>query len=276
MKVMDVFWIFLILALLQPILRHQLLRSSRQRLINRIEHERGSRLIALIHRQETMSLLGFPIMRYVDMNDAEQVIRAVRLTDPKRPIDLVLHTPGGLMMAALQIARAIDEHPARVTVFVPHYAMSGGTLIALAADEIVMGRHAALGPVDPIVRDIPASSVIFAATQKPIERVSDETLMLAEQGRKAMAQIRAAVRELLAGKLEESKADELARQLSEGHWTHDYPLMFDELNAWGLPVSDALPESIYQLMNLFPQPVRYSESVTYRPGGREPDITPRR
>jgi len=43
-----------------------------------------------------------------------------------------------------------------VTVFVPHYAMSGGTLIALTADEIVMDPNAVLGPVDPQIGNMPA------------------------------------------------------------------------------------------------------------------------
>ena len=34
-------------------------------------------------------------------------------------------TPGGLVLAATQIARAIQGHKGKVTVFVPHYAMSG-------------------------------------------------------------------------------------------------------------------------------------------------------
>ena len=102
-----------------------------------------------------MSLLGFPIVRYIDINDSEQVLRAIHMTDPDVPIDLILHTPGGLVLAALQIARAIDRHKAKVTVFVPHYAMSGGTLIALAADEIVMCEHAVLGPVDPQLGRVP-------------------------------------------------------------------------------------------------------------------------
>ena len=96
-----------------------------------------------------MSFLGFPIVRYIDVNDAEEVLRAIRLTDAAVPIDIVLHTPGGLVLAALQIARAIHKHQGKVTAFVPHYAMSGGTLIALGATEIVMSDYAVLGPVDP-------------------------------------------------------------------------------------------------------------------------------
>ena len=82
--------------------------------------------------------------------------------------DLVLHTPGGLVLASYQIAHAVRIHRGKVTVFVPHYAMSGGTLIALAADEIVMEEHAMLGPVDPQLGEYPASSLVKLAEAKPI------------------------------------------------------------------------------------------------------------
>src|SRR5256886_7886762 len=132
---MDIFWLFFMLSALQPIIKQKLLEASRKRLIALIERERKSRVVLLVHRQETMSLLGFPLFRYIDINDSEDVIRAIHLTDPEIPLDLVLHTPGGLVLAATQIARAIFKHKGKVTVFVPHYAMSGGTLLALAADR---------------------------------------------------------------------------------------------------------------------------------------------
>jgi len=97
-----------------------------------------------------MSFLGFPVYRYIDVNDSEEVMRAIQLTDPSVPLDIVLHTPGGLVLASLQIARAIHKHQGKVTAFVPHHAMSGGTLIALAADDIVMSEYAVIGPVDPV------------------------------------------------------------------------------------------------------------------------------
>src|ERR1700726_3935846 len=138
MTVGDLFWIFFMLSALQPVLRQRMLDAMRLRKIARLERDRNSRVILLVHRQETMRFLGFPLARYIDINDSEEVLRAIQMTDADVPLDLVLHTPGGLVLAALQIAKAVREHKARVTVFVPHYAMSGGTLIALAADEIVM------------------------------------------------------------------------------------------------------------------------------------------
>src|SRR5437773_5720564 len=183
-------WLFFMLSALQPVLKQRMLEASRKRLLARIETERQSRVVLLVHRQETMSLLGFPLFRYIDVNDSEEIIRAVHLTDPEMPLDLVLHTPGGLVLAATQIARAVFKHSGKVTVFVPHYAMSGGTLIALVADEIVMCEHAVLGPVDPQLGEYPAASILKAAHQKPIAEVDDKTLILADQAEKAIAQMR--------------------------------------------------------------------------------------
>src|SRR5467141_1176489 len=183
---MDIFWLFLMLSALQPVIKQRLLEASRRRLIARIERERQSRVILLVHRQETMSLLGFPVFRYIDINDSEEVLRAIHLTKPEMPLDLVLHTPGGLVVAATQIARAALRHKGRVTVFVPHYAMSGGTLIALAANDIVLCEHAVLGPVDPQLGQSPAASILKAVHQKPISEVDDQTLIMADQAEKAI------------------------------------------------------------------------------------------
>src|SRR5437016_5390771 len=110
MDIGQLFWVFFIVTTLQPVLKQRLLENSRQRLLAEIERRRKSRVILLVHRQETMSLLGFPLMRYIDINDAEEVMRACALTDPEVPLDIVLHTPGGLVLAALQIARAVHSH----------------------------------------------------------------------------------------------------------------------------------------------------------------------
>ena len=186
MGIGDLFWLFFMISALQPVIQQRLLESSRQRLIANIERKRGSRVILLVHRQETMSILGFPIARYIDINDSEDILRACELTDPEVPIDIVLHTPGGLVLAALQIAHAVHNRKGKVTVFVPHYAMSGGTLIALAADEIVMSPNAVLGPVDPQLGQYPAASLLKVLSEKPISEVDDQTLILADVGEKAI------------------------------------------------------------------------------------------
>src|ERR1700737_2591779 len=186
MSIGDIVWLFFIFSAVQPLLRQQMLEAMRARKIAQLERERKSRVILLVHRQETMRLLGFPIARYIDINDSEDVLRAIQMTDADVPLDLVLHTPGGLVLAALQIAKAVREHKARGTVFVPHYAMSGGTLIALAADEIIMCEHSVLGPIDPQLGESPAASLIKVVEQKPVARIDDQTLVWADVGRKAI------------------------------------------------------------------------------------------
>jgi ClpP class serine protease len=264
----DLFWLFIVFSSLQPLLKQRMLEASRRRLIAEIERKRGSRVILLAHRQETMSFLGFPIVRYIDINDWEEIIHVIHLTDPSVPIDLVLHTPGGLVLAATQIARAINRRKGKVTVIVPHYAMSGGTLIALAADAIIMSEHAVLGPVDPQLGQYPAASLLQAVEQKSKDRISDDTLILADQAHKAITQVQATVRELLGGKYPDSVCDILSVTLSEGKWTHDFPITYDFAKQLGLHVRSEVPMEILKLMTLYPQPVRRTPTVEYLPGRR--------
>jgi ClpP class serine protease len=259
MNFWNLIWIFFLLSSLQPVVQRQLLAMGRRRMLASISLKRDATVITLIHRQETMSFLGFPIMRHIDIDDSESVLRAIRGTRPGRTIEIILHTPGGLVLAASQIALALADHDGRVVAVVPHYAMSGGTLIALAGDEIVIDRHAALGPVDPQLGQYPAASLVEVVAM-PGEH-KDETLIMADVGRKALRQVEAVVTQLLHEHMPEPRAREVARLLSSGVWTHDYPLMAAELEQLGLPVKFGVPDEERALMNLYPQPRGRQESV---------------
>ncbi len=273
MNMGEILWLFFMLSALQPVIRQKMLEASRLRLLSRMERTRKSRVIALVHRQETMSLLGFPLMKYIDVNDSEDILRAIKLTDADVPIELIVHTPGGLVLAAGQIAHALRRRRAKVTVFVPHYAMSGGTLIALAADEIVMDPNAVLGPVDPQLGQSPAASVLKVLDQKKPEDIEDQTMILADVSRKAIAQVKRTVQDLLSERMSQEQAGTLAEKLSTGTWTHDYPITAEEGKSLGLPISTEMPEEVFQFMSLFQQPTRTRPSVEYIPvpyrqGGR--------
>jgi ClpP class serine protease len=265
MGFLDIFWMFLIISSLQPVIRQRMLDAARQRMIAKIEEERNSRVILLVHRQESMNFLGFPVVRFINIDDSEEVIRAIHLTDKQVPLDIILHTPGGLVLAALQIARAIKQHPGKVTVHVPHYAMSGGTLIAMAADEVVMAPHAVLGPVDPQLGNLPGPSLVKVVKQKPIAEVDDQTLIYADIAEKAINQLRDAIIELLDGKKSPEEARKIAEMMTEGRWTHDYPITPEAAKAIGLPINTEMPDKIYQLMSLYPQPVKRQPTVEYLP-----------
>jgi ClpP class serine protease len=256
--------LFLVL-LVVPVLSHRVLDMRRTRALGDLQKKRGARVIAMIHRQETVGVLGVPFYRFIDIEDSEAVLRAIRLTDEATPIDLVLHTPGGLVLASEQIAYALKRHPAKVTVIVPHYAMSGGTLLALAADEILMDPAAVLGPVDPQLGDMPAASLVRVVEKKPIERLDDRTLVLADVAEKAVRHMKQVVRDLLTERMGQKDADSLAEELAGGHYTHDDPITVDEARQLGLPVETGLPEEVYALMALFPQAGRRRPSVQYVP-----------
>ncbi len=262
----DLFWIFLFFASLQPWIKQRMTENGRIRLMRAFEKKRGSRLITLIHRQEAWSFLGFAFAKYINIDDSEAILRAIRMTPENMPIDLVLHTPGGLVLAAEQIAFALVKHPSPVTVFVPHYAMSGGTFIALAADKIVMDGNAVLGPVDPQLGEYPAASIVKVRNEKPVEAIDDRTLILADVAQKALDQVRYTVRRILLSKgYPEEKANWIADVLSSGYWTHDYPLTYEKAEVLGLPVDKEFPPEIHQLMELYPQPGQKKASVNYIP-----------
>ncbi len=264
--------IAVVLIAVQPFLQRRLVAGARRRALERLSRERDATVITLIHRQETISLLGVPLMRHIDIDDSESVLRAIRETPSGRAIEIVLHTPGGLVLAARQIAAALADHDGKVTAVVPPYAMSGGTMIALAADEILVDGHAALGPVDPQIGQYPAASLV-AATDRPGQH-GDEFLVLADIGRKALHQVETFAAQLLEQHMEPAQGRDGARLLASGRWTHDHPLLPAELEPLGLPIKVGVPAEERELLALYPQPRGRQSAVDYFPGRPGPPGLP--
>lgn len=252
----NLLWLLLfIFIFVQPWLSRYQLQRAREQLMRLLEKKRKSRVITLIHRQETMGIFGIPLIRFITIEDSEEVLRAIRMTPDDMPIDFIIHTPGGLALAATQIANALADHKGEVRVIVPHYAMSGGTLIALAADRIIMDPHAVLGPVDPLVGNLPAASIKRTVETKPVEKLEDQTLIFGDVAQKALKQMYEYVYNLLRKKdYPEEVAKRVAEDFTQGKWTHDYPLTYELLKSYGLRVSTDVPPEVYELMALYPQP----------------------
>jgi len=89
-------WLLLFLLIfLIPMAQRNYLQMERRRVLTRLSKNRGTQVITLIHRQEVISFLGIPLARYIDIDDSEQVLRAIRGAQKDVPIDIILHTPGG-------------------------------------------------------------------------------------------------------------------------------------------------------------------------------------
>jgi ClpP class serine protease len=270
---LSLLWLFFILASLQPAFTRQVLFAQRRRALAVISRKRKATVITLIHRQESLNLLGFPVVRYIDIDDAESVLRAIADTPDDQPIEIILHTPGGMVIAARQIASALADHPAHVTAVVPHYAMSGGTMISLACDEIVIEDHAALGPVDPQLGQYPAASLVEIS--KLPGQHDDQTLLMADVGRKAIYQTEDFTRRMLERHMTPAQARDVAHLLATGVFTHDHPLQAPELIELGLPVKVGVPVEERELMQLYPQPRGRTPAVEYVPGPqRDPSPQP--
>lgn len=262
-----IFFLFFILLFVWPAIRRRLVQARRFQAIRNLEKDRQSRLITLIHRQEALSFLGFPFFRFIDIEDSERILRAIRFTPGDTPIDLIMHTPGGLVLASEQIARALQKHKAKVTIIVPHHALSGGTLIALAADEVLIDDNAVLGPLDPQLGQLyPATSVLEVPRHKPLEKMKDETLIYLDVAAKAIKQVEDLITEILSRKkIAPQNARKIAKTLSSGEWTHDYPLTVDKLKEIGIDVTPKIPKKFYQLMELYPQAPQARPTVEYIP-----------
>jgi len=272
------FWFIILFIFLWPQYRMRALQGARLSLIRKLEKVINGRVITLIHRQERVGLFGIPFYRYIDIEDSEQVLRAIRMTPPDVPLAIVIHTPGGLVLAAAQIALALKEHEAKTIAIIPHYAMSGGTLIALAADEVWMDPHAVLGPVDPQLSDpkrgsIPAVSILKAVEERGRDKVRTDYLILADVAEKAIKQMEELVYTLTKEKLGDEKARKLAKIMVDGRWTHDYPITVDKAVELGLPIKKEIPKEVYKLMELYPQPQAIRPSVEFIPAPYRPPST---
>lgn len=237
--------------------------SERRRIIEAIENERGTKVITLIHRKEPWFKEGDP--GYITIEDTEHILRQIKATAKDKPIDVILHTPGGLALAAEMIATALHEHPAKVTVFIPFYAMSGGTLLALTADEIYMEKFSVMGPVDPQIEGVPASAYMLVLEKKKMDTIADKTIALAYIAAMAVKNMKGFVKHLLAEKMEEEKAEKVAEFLTGGYITHDTPLTIEVAKPMNLPVREGVPQKVFDLFLTCEFGVCERPSLTYVP-----------
>lgn len=221
--------------------------SSKRDLARRaIERERNSKVITLIHRVE----LHDGTEQYIKMEDSEEILDEILSTPEDEHIDIIVHCPGGLVLASEQIALALKERRGKVSAIVPFYAMSGATLVCLATDEIIMEPFGVLGPLDPQISGFPSPSLLRLVELKGAQNVGDEMVMMADVAEKSLRQMRSFIQYVLKGSLDDSKALALAGHLTGGYLTHDSPLTARELQSFGLRIALEMPDSVRNFMRL--------------------------
>ena len=214
--------------------------ARRAQIIREIEEERGTKVITLIHRKEPWGTEG-PVIE-----ESERILQQIRETPADKPIDLILHTTGASTFAAHMIAMALYFRKSKVTVIIPFYALSNGTLLALAGDEILMEKYSILGTVEPHFGGMPAAPVMSLTTRIPAEMVSDFMILLADRARMETEHTREFLRWLLKKQMNDEQAEQVTDFLVKGGVTVSTPITLDVVRAMGLKVN-AVPEKVYQL-----------------------------
>lgn len=220
--------------------------ASRRRILKKLEKKRRSRTLVIAHSN---LLFGGESFQELGQEEVEHTLARIHQTPEQTPIDLILHTPGGMMFAAEMVALALKRRPGKVTVMVPYYAMSGGTLIALSANEILMDEHSVLGPLDPQIGGWPASVLLRAVQAKGAQFTQDETIMQAFVAEMALEQMKRFVHYLLCRKQDCTWEMKVADFLVSGYQLHETPIDYETLKTLNLPVKLGVPQEVYEFFD---------------------------
>lgn len=186
--------------------------EERKALIGQIEHMRGSRLLCCL----TSDRDGVPGLIAKDF--LFRFFLHLRKMQNLEKLDVLMFTLGGDTLAAYALSRFVRQYAKFIGVLVPHLCMSGGTLFALGADEIVMTRLATLSAIDPSIQGPwnPEATVQLQPGQKtaPVgvesiagfKKVVSEEWHLDEEGTsRAFSLLAEKVNPILLGDLQRSK-----------------------------------------------------------------------
>lgn len=206
------------------------------KLLKKMSSKTNNNIIVMAHMEA--GLFGSMIMP----SDIVKIEKALRKCN-KKDVDFIIHTLGGDLFSSIKIATLIKNYEGKVRVFVPKHAMSGGTMIALGADEIYMGKDAVLGQVDPQVGSL---FKVFSTKawkeilkKKNVNKVSDDTIALSLIGKQATEEVYITLDKLLKNKIKnKDKRKKLIKFLADGDHNHGFQLDKEILKKYGLNIKD--------------------------------------
>jgi hypothetical protein len=219
-------------------------RYLRQLLISDIEAETGRELVAYFSRLD----------QAITETDADDISEVILGTTTKE-IDILLHTPGGLVDSVEKFVSVLSLLGLKYRVIIPSFAKSGGTLIALSAQTIMLGVNSELGPVDsqmttPDYRSVSAEYVSSDDTQpKILQAIAKSNVERGKKLTEKYLQVIFGVKSATPTAEDIEKSQEKIKfvldKLSSpaGYGSHGAVIDYAEAHALGLPVTWMAPES---------------------------------
>jgi len=224
-------WVFQILGLvliltIMPAYRFLKKIKTKQILKTWVKNNKRS-LIAIIHKERS----GFfsASSGYIDNKTLMRVAEAMEDIGDE-PFDLLLHTGGGDVFASIRISELLRNHNGEIRAIIPHYSMSGGSLLALSCDKILMQKNACLGPIDAQVGDFWSGVRSSRAWAKIVDLKGTESNDSSIGNSFVGKQVTETIKKILITKINKKAADEL----TNGEREHIYPYNPKELGKLGI------------------------------------------
>jgi len=199
-----------------------------------IKLKRATKHHQLLIKHDPMGFFGQMISQ-VDIQKIEKAMVKFK----GKPFDLIIQTPGGCLFSTMMISRMIKNYPGKIRAFIPSFAMSGGTVLALSCDEIYLGDSACLGPVDPQLGGLfshgSANSWDHVVKMKG-KKAEDKTIAYSLLGKQATKTVREYLDEIITLPMDTKDKKKFIDSITSGKVEHSYPLNARSLQASGLPV----------------------------------------
>jgi ClpP class serine protease len=185
----------------------------------------------------------------ISYEDSFEQVTLIEQAPDSVTIIVLLHTLGGYAMPAHAVAAALkrraskDKARPKTYAYVPYVAMSGGTIISLAADKVLMGPTASLGMIDTQIGPFALETYKHLLDAKPASEIGDFYLMLAHEAQKYEDFSRASSEQTLnAAHAGQDGGKRLLDFLSKGDKPHAQTLDVKEAGELGMNVAEGLPK----------------------------------
>jgi len=250
-----VFVFFILSGVIFSIVSQFMVDYQLNTIVSQYEKKYNAKIFYFIHRKKNLGIFGIPLYEYLEVYDAHRFLRDLRSVPQDKNLVIILHSPGGELLAAMQIAKVLKDWKGRVDVVVPYYAMSAGTLIALSADVIYAYKDVAFGPIDPQVTfgngDKYTSAVdVYRTCRNKTFFLSLEDNVICETSRKVVKQMEIFLREVVLNGRDQKTVNNVINAFLYTEKPHDSPFFASDLRKMGLNVIFEIPKELNELSSL--------------------------